>query len=274
MVKIYKQPFAHGGDAIAIPSASQPDGKMSSADGWTPDYQLPSGDPNYKPVDRQEMNGVFKEVTEALGQVQVQGAAAWSADGAPYPINAQVYHNGKQWIALRANSVVPAEGADWSAIVTVKQLATKAALSHTHTWSQVTGKPVNYPTNWANVDGKPVVQTVGASTTNLMSQKAVTDAINNSSIGVGQTWQSVTGSRAKGTTYTNTTGRPIQILVQYQDAASSGTGATFKIGSLSRTTDDLFGKAAYPYWFSAVIPNGNTYSISGGVDLPAWWELR
>ena len=118
MVKIYKQPFAHGGDAIAIPDASQPDGKMSSADGWTPDYQLPKTDPNYRPVGRQEMNGVFKEVTESLGQVQVQGAASWSADGAPYPINAQVYHDGKQWIALRANSVAPVEGADWSAIGT------------------------------------------------------------------------------------------------------------------------------------------------------------
>ena len=117
MVKIYKQPFAHDGDTIAIPDASQPDGKMSSADGWTPDYQLPKTDPNYKPVGRQEMNGVFKEVTEALGQVQVQGAATWSADGAPYPIRAQVYHNSKQWLALRANSVAPAEGDDWTEIV-------------------------------------------------------------------------------------------------------------------------------------------------------------
>lgn len=117
MVKIYKQPFAHDGDAIAIPDASQPDGKMSSVDGWTPDYQLPKTDPNYKPVGRQEMNGVFKEVTEALGQVQVQGAASWSAEGAPYPINAQVYHSGKQWLALRPNSVEPAEGEDWTELV-------------------------------------------------------------------------------------------------------------------------------------------------------------
>ena len=255
MAKIYKQPFAHEGDTIAIPDTSQPDGKMSSADGWTPDYQLPKTDPNYKPVGRQEMNGVFKEVTESLGQMQVQGSATWSAEGAPYPINAQVYHGGKQWIALRANSVEPAEGEDWSAIVTDKQLATKAALLHTHTWSQVTGKPetaTRWPT-FAEVTDKPTIHTP---------------------IGVGQAWQNVTGSRAKGTTYTNTTGRPIQILVQYQDSASGGTGATFKIGSLSRTTGDLTGRDGYPYWFSAVITNGDTYSISGGVDLPAWWELR
>lgn len=122
MVKIYKQPFAHSGDTIAIPDVSQPDGKMSTADGWTVDYQLPSGDPNYKPVDRQEMNGVFKEVTEALGQVQVQGAAEWSADGAPYPVNAQTYRNGKQWLALRENSVAPVEGEDWTELVGKKYI--------------------------------------------------------------------------------------------------------------------------------------------------------
>ena len=92
-------------------------------------------------------------------------------------------------------------------------------------------------------------------------------------LGMNQTWQDVTASRAKGTTYTNTTGRPIQILVQYQDDGG-GAGATFNIGSLTRTTADLGGAANYPYWFSAVIPNGTTYSISGGVNLPAWWELR
>jgi hypothetical protein len=93
-------------------------------------------------------------------------------------------------------------------------------------------------------------------------------------IGVGQTWQNVTAQRALGTTYTNTTGRPIQILVQYEDNINSSVGATFKIGSLSRTTIDLLGGSGYPYWFSAVIPDGVTYSISGGVNIPAWWELR
>ncbi len=44
-------------------------------------------------------------------------AASWSADGAPYPINAQVYYNSKQWLALRANSVEPAEGEDWTELV-------------------------------------------------------------------------------------------------------------------------------------------------------------
>ena len=44
-------------------------------------------------------------------------AASWSADGAPYPISAQVYHDGKQWLALRANSVEPVEGDAWTELV-------------------------------------------------------------------------------------------------------------------------------------------------------------
>lgn len=45
------------------------------------------------------------------------------------------------------------------------------------TLAEVTGKPTNYPTNWATVSNKPIVQTVGTSTTNIMSQKAVTEAL-------------------------------------------------------------------------------------------------
>ena len=44
-------------------------------------------------------------------------AASWSADVVPYPINAQVYHNGKQWLALRENSEEPVEGANWTEVV-------------------------------------------------------------------------------------------------------------------------------------------------------------
>ena len=78
-------------------------------------------------------------------------AASWSADGAPYSVNAQVYHNSKQWLALRANSVEPTEGDDWtefSAVVINNKL-----------------------------DKSAVVQSTGASATDIMSQKAVTDAL-------------------------------------------------------------------------------------------------
>ena len=50
-------------------------------------------------------------------KIQNGTSTVWSADGTPYPVNAQVYHNGKQWLALRANSVEPTEGEDWTELV-------------------------------------------------------------------------------------------------------------------------------------------------------------
>lgn len=342
MVKIYKQPFAHGGDTIAIPDASQPDGKMSSADGWTPDYQLKKTEPNYKPVGRQELNGVFKEVTEALGQVQVQGSATWSADGAPYPVNAQVYHSGKQWLALRANSVAPVDGADWSAIGTAATAnLTTSNLDGTvgrvlkvgdGGWmgqGEVRSEPYGYPTSIADdtnqtkviasgavdngvavysagihfsavnvwgrlrVDYTPsawiqgglsdtgqgwtsrvvlsanILQTTGSSTEFPMSQAAVTDAINDSAIGIGQTWQDVTASRSAGTTYTNTTGRPIQVAVGFIFTSTTARSYHISIDGLTIPIN-----TAGPT--DVVIPNGSTYSavISGTASIAAWWELR
>ncbi|HBO3938723.1 TPA: hypothetical protein L4T48_002269 [Pseudomonas aeruginosa] len=90
-------------------------------------------------------------------------------------------------------------------------------------------------------------------------------------IGEGQTWQNVTANRAKATTYTNTTGRPIYVSVLYRDDATTGV-ASFSIGSLSTVAPDM--QSLQHSWFSAVIPNGETYMISGGLNLSAWWELR
>ena len=86
----------------------------------------------------------------------------------------------------------PAQATRWPTFAEVTgRPETYTPSSHTHPWSQVTGqpatatrwptfaevtdKPTNYPTDWDNVSNKPIVQTVGTSSSNLMSQKAVTD---------------------------------------------------------------------------------------------------
>ena len=93
-----------------------------------------------------------------------------------------------------------------------------------------------------------------------------------SEVGVGQTWQNVLASRAAATTYTNSTGRPIKVLFTVTSATTTVTGTvngfTITIGA---------GAGAYyniAHYF-AVIPDGNTYSISafpGGNQT--WLELR
>jgi hypothetical protein len=98
------------------------------------------------------------------------------------------------------------------------------------------------------------------------------------SIGVGQTWQNVTGSRALATTYTNSTGKPIQVSVSGFGSPSGGTFEFYINGILVSTngTTSLASGSSYAS-FSLIIPNGNTYSCSvasGNSSLISWYELR
>jgi len=94
-------------------------------------------------------------------------------------------------------------------------------------------------------------------------------------IGVGQTWQ--TPSRSAGTTYTNSTGKPILIVVNglanalntwYTFIYVDGVQVTFAYGGGGSST-------AYFYFpASVIVPNGSTYSVTavGGINI--WTELR
>jgi hypothetical protein len=91
---------------------------------------------------------------------------------------------------------------------------------------------------------------------------------NNSSVssvgGVGdtQTWQTLTGSRANGTTYTNSTGKPISICFH---STEGGTGL-LTVGGV------VLNRASNNLWYTAIVPNGNTYVFNGNFSI--WCELR
>ena len=121
MAFIFKTAFAETGDKITVPSTVQVDGSVSIPQGWGFDYERPREispgvpDPDYKPVGREEMNGILHMATAAIGEMQLRGAALWSATGAPYPINAVVYHNNAAWLSTAAtNNTEPGTpGATW-----------------------------------------------------------------------------------------------------------------------------------------------------------------
>lgn len=99
-----------------------------------------------------------------------------------------------------------------------------------------------------------------------------------SSLGVGQTWQDVTASRVLGTTYTNSTGAPIQVVallgpssainVTTQVTINGGVVVTGSYAAIPNT----FLQSAMP-----IIPSGQTYKImaaNGTAALVSWLELR
>ena len=96
-------------------------------------------------------------------------------------------------------------------------------------------------------------------------------------IGVGQTWQSP--SRAFGTTYTNSTGRPIQVVICVTPPSVNGyvqvVCGGVQIAILGVTSGAQSAVAATACF---IVPNGTTYSCSvvsgSSPSLQNWSELR
>ena len=95
-----------------------------------------------------------------------------------------------------------------------------------------------------------------------------------SSLGYGQTWQNVTGSRATSTTYYNTTGKPIIVSV-YGESSNGGAQIT-----VSGIIVCAFSQVYLPTALSGaiiVVPPNSSYLVSdfGGTLTPSMWaELR
>lgn len=98
-------------------------------------------------------------------------------------------------------------------------------------------------------------------------------------VGVGQTWTDVRASRAAGTTYTNSTGRPIMV-----SATAGAATYSYAFGVVdgvditeqqSRDADSTTSQAGVIF----LVPAGSTYSVRVNVNgnstgLDAWFELR
>lgn len=91
-------------------------------------------------------------------------------------------------------------------------------------------------------------------------------------LGVGQTWQDVKASRAYGTTYTNSTGRPIYVYV-YNSISTNGTFTITVNGVTWGGYHYAAGNCGTPTF---IVPSGGTYSISTTASLTVanWMELR
>ena len=85
------------------------------------------------------------------------------------------------------------------------------------------------------------------------------------SIGINQTWQNMTGSRTSGTTYTNSTGKPIMVNVQSTGASTCSCVVSGVIVAIYSQTNNVETS-------SFIVPNGATYTLTGSWTAVA--ELR
>ncbi|WP_446471313.1 hypothetical protein [Xenorhabdus stockiae] len=115
MTKKFKVPFAAQGDKVSVPDAVQPDHGVSYAEGYSDVY---AQDPNIyytaKNIERKKMNGIFHDITGAVGEIQTFGASQWAVEGQPYPLRGLVYHKQKLWQSrIDNNKEEPKTGNAW-----------------------------------------------------------------------------------------------------------------------------------------------------------------
>jgi hypothetical protein len=122
---------------------------------------------------------------------------------------------------------------------------------------------------------KPVLVPTAAAGTNNTQVATTAFAMGAGLGGSNQTWQNVGSNRALGTTYTNSTGKPILVVVmcggtQSADLMLSIDGSIF-------IHQCVYANSAQAGTVYGIIPNGSTYSASisaGSATGLLWRELR
>lgn len=122
----------------------------------------------------------------------------------------------------------------------------------------------NCITSWSQVGGSGVTSVNGMS-------GAVTIPVGG--LGVGKKWQSMSGAKFPGTTYTNGTGSPIAISY-HGSAPNVNTSAILTIDGVQVAVG--WAPAYVGASISSIVPDGSTYSITNSYGTAAflsWYEL-
>lgn len=104
----------------------------------------------------------------------------------------------------------------------------------------------------------------------VLAQAALTEA---KGFGVGQTWTDVTSSRAKSTSYRNTTGKPISVSI---DVTANDGSYSFAVSTDNVNWLTIAGKSGNgnDAWVSGIVPDQCYYRLTGTTTITTWAELR
>jgi hypothetical protein len=96
-----------------------------------------------------------------------------------------------------------------------------------------------------------------------------------SSLGYGQTWQVVTGSRSMNTNYYNTTGKPIYVYGSTLYSTTGTVNYSLVVNGVTVGTSIAWHTNTYAQ-IGGVVPAGAVYQITAGANATgyAWSELR
>jgi hypothetical protein len=123
-----------------------------------------------------------------------------------------------------------------------------------------------------------IVLNTGASATLIYDGAAWVQAAGNNSIGYGQSWQNLNASRAFGTTYYNTTGKPIQVVVTAAAITAASWDVKLVVNGVTLPQGGATSSNSAWVQISAIIPPGASYLVSSTnatlQPTTGWSELR
>ena len=113
-----------------------------------------------------------------------------------------------------------------------------------------------------------------------MAGTVICDYINSANVsggflGIGQTWQDVTASRVAGTTYTNTTGKPIIVSIRVD--VNTNTYIQLLVNGIETSRCGTNSTTYIRMSIEATVPSGATYKLNyetGTSVYMTWFELR
>ena len=276
------EPFAQSGDKNPIPlerAISDPIYRASWKAGFPPDTRLPK-DVGGEAPDGLDFNGVLNIISQAVVFLQKGNAYQFDAIMAPYPIGALVRSNDN---LTTYQSTVPNNSNNPNSNMTGWRIYNGSGFIVDNLTTNDSAKALSAAQGKVLQDNKLGKAENAVSATKLQTARAINNVLFDGTsnidlplLGYGQTWQNVTGSRASGITYTNNTGKPIQVWLALND--TYGTGFSLIIGGVTifSLNYDIPPSGFYPISF--IVPIGDTYKVTWaggtGTQLVSWAELR
>ena len=228
------------------------------------------------------LNGLFNVITTSMLSLRQRGISEWVTDF-DYPIGGFAVESGKLYQAKTLNtSKQPSiSQSDWTLWASVSDITVNANGNIKKTSSpngafELKVEDADTTTKGAARFATPTEVVNKANVMAAVTPASAAAIAQSTGLGVGQTWQNVTGSRASGITYANNTGKPIHVFIAVKDGFNGGLRLIIGGVTIFNFTYDLPEWVFYPV--SVIIPNNTDYSFTWAGnrpdDLLTWSELR
>ena len=270
------EPFAQSGDKNTIPlerAIADPVYRASWKAGFPPDTRLPK-DLGGEAPDGLDFNGVLNILSQAVVFLQKGNAYQFDASLAPYPIGALVRSNDnlttfQSTIALNSNNP--------NSNTTGWRVYNGSGFIVDNLTTNDSAKALSAAQGKALQDNKLDKAANAVSATKLQNARNINGVLFDGTanidlplIGYGQTWKNVTTSRSAGVNYTNTTSRPINILLSslnYNGAPAMDVYVNNVLIAFTSGSDGFNqGKS-----ISLILPPQQFVKVNGGFQM--WSEL-